>query len=200
MGKKIPWLCRAEQFFQFHDTPEGERLSLALSHKQNSKKGSTQGMVLINFAIFFGELTKLRPHGIVQDYKTQFNKLLAKLGQLSQARQVSYFVTGLIESIRTDVQANCPTTLSHAISIIRCKKFFTIQAVLEYSDGDADMEVKNEESTKILAISLHAIFEFEGPETMRLQGKLKNQHAMVQVDSESTHNFVTKRFARKAGL
>ncbi|KAF2305706.1 hypothetical protein GH714_007690 [Hevea brasiliensis] len=184
-------------------------------------------MVLINFAIFFGELTKLRPHGIVQDYKTQFNKLLAKLGQLSQARQVSYFVTGLIESIRTDVQANCPTTLSHAISLIRltwdepnerkklglrfkynekygpnhrCKKFFTIQAVLEYSDGDADMEVKNEESTKILAISLHAIFEFEGLETMRLQGKLENQHAMVQVDSESTHNFVTKRFARKAGL
>ncbi|GJZ55536.1 organic solute transporter OST-alpha, partial [Tanacetum coccineum] len=69
------------------------------------------------FLDYFGELTKLRQQGMVQSYQTQFNKLLAKVGYLPPDRQVSCFVSGLSDTIRTEVQANFPTNLSTAISL-----------------------------------------------------------------------------------
>ncbi|GJT75486.1 MAK10-like protein [Tanacetum coccineum] len=71
------------------------------------------------FLDYFGELTKLRQQGTVQSYQFQFNKLLAKVGYLPQDRQVSCFVSGFKDSVRTEVQANCPTNLSTAISVAR---------------------------------------------------------------------------------
>ncbi|GJZ38911.1 organic solute transporter OST-alpha [Tanacetum coccineum] len=66
-----------------------------------------------------GDLTKLIQEGTVQSYQSQFTKLLAKVGYLPQDHQVSGFVSGLSDSIRTEVQANCPTNLSTAISLAR---------------------------------------------------------------------------------
>lgn len=150
------------------------------------------------------------------------------MGQLSQTRQVSCFVSGLSPSIRTDVQANRPQTLTEAIALARlyearnsshgrnfpssnrsltpvqrpppvsnqqstsnikrltwdelnerkkkgmcfkcnekfgpghrCKKLFSIQAVLEVSDEDTEMEIEEHESAEVVpAISLHAIAGF----------------------------------------
>lgn len=217
---------------------------------------------------FFGELSKLQQLGAVKTYQTHFEKLLAKVGQLSQARQVSCFVSGLSPSIRTDVQANRPKTLTEAITLARlyearnsaqvrsfttatrpmpqsarsdpaasqpatnpvkkltwdelnarkklglcfkcnekfgpghrCKKLFLIQAVLEDSDDDAEMEIEEHDPTEeVPAISLHALSGFEGPETMRLRGKLAKLIGTILVDSGSTHNFVSEKFARKAGI
>lgn len=56
------------------------------------------------------------------EYQGQFEKLLAKVGHLSQDRKVSYCLTGLRDSIRTDVQANRPTTLTMAIGLARFLK------------------------------------------------------------------------------
>ncbi|KAJ8752504.1 hypothetical protein K2173_004792 [Erythroxylum novogranatense] len=55
----------------------------------------------------FGALTKLR------------KKIQAKAGRLSPEKQVSCFVSGLKDTIRTEVQANRPATLSTAISLAR---------------------------------------------------------------------------------
>ncbi|KAF2299032.1 hypothetical protein GH714_030119 [Hevea brasiliensis] len=83
----------------------------------------------------------------------------------------------------------------------RCKKLFSIQAVLEDSDDDTEMEIEEQDSAEeVLAISLHAIAGFEGPETMRLCGRVVRLDGMVLVDSGSTHNFISEEFARKAGL
>ncbi|KAA8529845.1 hypothetical protein F0562_034386 [Nyssa sinensis] len=79
----------------------------------HSKYGPTQ------FYDFFGKLTKLQQTGSVREYQTQFEKLLAKAGSLSQTRQVSCFVSGLKESIKVNVLASKPNSLSAAISLAR---------------------------------------------------------------------------------
>lgn len=71
------------------------------------------------FYDFFGELTKLQQTELVQDYQTQFEKLLGKVGLLLQPRQVSCFVSGLQDSIRTDVQVGKPITLLTTIRLAR---------------------------------------------------------------------------------
>ncbi|XP_011623312.1 uncharacterized protein LOC105420637 [Amborella trichopoda] len=72
-----------------------------------------------HFCYFFGELHKLQQTGSVRDYQNQFEQLLFKVGFLSQARPVSCFISGLHKSIRTDVQAKQPTSLSAAIRVAR---------------------------------------------------------------------------------
>ncbi|TXG64146.1 hypothetical protein EZV62_011140 [Acer yangbiense] len=109
------WLCRADQFFQFHATPEVERVALASFHLEglNARFSPTQ------FYDFFRELTKLQQVGFVRAYRTQFEKLLAKTGQLSQPQEVSCFVSGPKDSIKADVLAGEPSSLSAAISLAR---------------------------------------------------------------------------------
>lgn len=133
------WVCRVEQFFHLHQTPEEERVVLALFHLEvdaqlwfqlikqegdmmtwqefcdglHARYGATQ------FQDFFGELIKLQQVGSVCDYHTQFEKLLAKVGRLSQDRQVSWFVSGLKDTIKADVLAGRPTTLTSAIGLAR---------------------------------------------------------------------------------
>lgn len=68
---------------------------------------------------FFGQLTKLRRKGTVQEYQVEFERLLAKASSLPQDRKVSYFISGLRDAIRIDVQANIPSILSNAISLAR---------------------------------------------------------------------------------
>uniref|UniRef100_A0A2C9UNY7 Ty3 transposon capsid-like protein domain-containing protein n=1 Tax=Manihot esculenta TaxID=3983 RepID=A0A2C9UNY7_MANES len=267
------WVCRAEQFFQFYHTTDDERVEIASFHLNlvitwaDFKEGFYARYGPNQLIDYFGELSKLQQRGTIQMYQTQFEKLLAKVGPLSQARQVGCFISGLISSIRTDVQANRPKSLSEAIALARlyeaknsvqvkgtsttsrpafqtsrpspvisqpaanpvkrltwdelnerkklalyfkcnekfrpghrCKKLFSIQAVLEESDDDMEMEIEEQDQTEVPAISLHAISGFEGPDTMRLRGKLANQFGTILVDSGSTHNFVSEKFARKAGI
>ncbi|KAA8529633.1 hypothetical protein F0562_034267 [Nyssa sinensis] len=71
------------------------------------------------FEDFFGDLTKLRQSTTVRDYQTQFEKLLARAGKLTPAQHVSCFISGLKESIRIEVQASRPTTLSAVVGLAR---------------------------------------------------------------------------------
>lgn len=53
------------------------------------------------------------------DYQAKFERMLSKVGSLTQDQKVSCFVTGLKDSICTNVQANRPTTLTMAIGLAR---------------------------------------------------------------------------------
>lgn len=110
-GDPTEWLCRAEQFFQLHETPADDPVSSVSFHL----KGDTQlryqllkqEVVSISWEVFkdwlhclygpnqffdfFRELTKLQQTGSVQEYQTKFEKLLAKAGHLPQARWVELF-------------------------------------------------------------------------------------------------------------
>ena len=71
------------------------------------------------FEDFFGDLTKHRQTGNIREYQTDFERLLARVGQLTAAQQVGCFVSGLKESIRVEVQASKPTSLSGAVGLAR---------------------------------------------------------------------------------
>ncbi|KAF2291294.1 hypothetical protein GH714_022289 [Hevea brasiliensis] len=259
------WVCRAEQFFQFHRTPDEDRVEIASFHmigdaqlwyqvlrRENPsitwdefKEGFYSRYGANQLTDFFGELAKLQQQGTVQSYQVQFEKLLAKVGDLSQARQKPLRLLGCLKqeiqlqgrdspplaqriSTRTHSQSptNSPQPATGNIKRLtwdelnerkrlglcfkcnekfgpghRCKKLFSIQAVLEDSDDDADMEIEEHDPTEeIPAISLHAIAGFEGPETMRLTGTVEKLKGIILVDSGSTHNFVSESFAKRAGI
>ena len=71
------------------------------------------------FEDFFGNLTKLRQTTSVRDYQTQFEKLLTRAEKLTPAQQVGCFISGLRESIRVEVQAARPSSLTTAVGLAR---------------------------------------------------------------------------------
>lgn len=138
-GDSTVWLCRVKKFFQLHGTPAIDHVPLASFHLQGEaqmwyqllqeqvgtvsweafKEGIDSRYNSEKVLDFFGQLTKLRQKGTVQEYQIEFERLLAKAGSLPQDRQVSCFISGLRDTIRIDVQANRPSTLSNAIGLAR---------------------------------------------------------------------------------
>lgn len=100
------WICRVEQFFQFHQIPDEDQVEIASFHmvgdaqlwyqllKQENpvitwadfKEGFYSRYGPNQLIDYFGKFSKFQQHGTVQTYQSQFEKLLAKVGHLSQAR------------------------------------------------------------------------------------------------------------------
>lgn len=159
------WLCRAEQFFDYHSTPEEEKVPIASFNldkdaqlwfqleKQETPIISWEAFKeciqirygATEFLDFFGDLTKLQQTGTVKEYQVQFEKLLIRAGKLSQSQQVGCFVSGLKESIRTDVQASKPNSLSAAIGLARLYESRNEQAMAIVNNTEA--VVSNTNST-----------------------------------------------------
>lgn len=72
-----------------------------------------------NYEDFFGNLTELRQTGSVHEYQSQFERMLSRVGKMTQTQQVGCFVSGLKETILADIQALRPTSLSAAIGLTR---------------------------------------------------------------------------------
>uniref|UniRef100_A0A2N9J7H4 Chromo domain-containing protein n=1 Tax=Fagus sylvatica TaxID=28930 RepID=A0A2N9J7H4_FAGSY len=147
------WICRAEQFFSFQNIPMEDRQPLAAYHLEgeaqlwyqllksegeettwnNLKEGLLTRYGLMEFADFFGDLTKLNQTGNVREYQSQFERLLSRVDRLSPPQQVGCFTSGLKDNLRVDVQALKPTSLSAAVGLARLyeaknqnqKKIFT---------------------------------------------------------------------------
>ncbi|KAL4184996.1 hypothetical protein AMTRI_Chr10g228370 [Amborella trichopoda] len=103
-GEEDPtsWVCRADQFFDYHQTPANERVLL-------EEPFESYGPTL--HQDFFGDLTKLQQAATVREYQTQFFRLLLRVGKLSQEQQVGCFISGLKESLNVDIQAWKPVPL-----------------------------------------------------------------------------------------
>jgi hypothetical protein len=119
------WICKVGQYFEFHMTEDENKVMLAAYHlegeaqllyqifkedEQNISWEILKEMIHVRFGPtqfedFYGDLSKLKQHGRVKEYQCQFEKLLSRVRKLSQAHQVGGFMSGLKESIRTDVQA-----------------------------------------------------------------------------------------------
>ncbi|KAK1369572.1 hypothetical protein POM88_035664 [Heracleum sosnowskyi] len=121
-------------------------------------------------------------------------------------RQVSCFISGLRDSIRVDVQANKPTTLTAAIGLARLyearntsnRKHVTAspRTIASDSDDDCEMEVdvSGEESNTEHIDGGHA------PQTMRLHGSIGKRAVNVLIDFGSTHSFIREMTAANVGL
>jgi hypothetical protein len=134
------WICRVEQFFEFHDTNEEEKLSLAAYHLDSDAQlwyqifrgGRTEELTWdtlkegLNarygptlYEDFFGDLSKLKQIRSVRDYQVQFERLLSRVGKLSLEHQLGCFISGLKDTIRIEVQASRPKSLIAAVGLAR---------------------------------------------------------------------------------
>lgn len=133
------WVCRVEQFFEFQNTAEEDKVGLAAYHLEgearlwyqhfketeeaasweNVKDGLHVRYGPTQFDDFFGDLTKLPQTGTVREYQGQYERLLSRAGRLSVVQQVGGFISGLKENIRPEVQASRPTSLIVAVGLAR---------------------------------------------------------------------------------
>jgi hypothetical protein len=133
------WICRVEQFFEFQQTEEEDKLPMAAYHLEEEAQmwyqlfrdseetvtwKSLKAALHIRYGptVFedhFGDLTKLQQIGTVRDYQLKFEQLLSRVGKLSIPHQLGCFVSGLKGNLRTEVQAMKPSTLTEAIGLAR---------------------------------------------------------------------------------
>jgi hypothetical protein len=133
------WICRVEQFFEFQQTKEEDKLPMAAYHLEEEAQmwyqlfrdseetvtwESLKVALHIHYGLtvfedHFGDLTKLQQVGTVRDYQLQFEQLLSRVGKLSIPHQLGCFVSGLKGDLRTEVQALKPSTLTEAIGLAR---------------------------------------------------------------------------------
>jgi hypothetical protein len=140
------WVCRVEQYFEFQRTEEENKVMLTTYHLEgeaqlwyhifkedvmnisweNLKEAMHVRFGPTQFEDFYGDLSKLRQVGSVKEYQCQFEKLLSRVGKLSQVHQVGCFVSGLKENIRTEVQAARPSTLTTAVGLVRLYEAYVL--------------------------------------------------------------------------
>ncbi|EXB28516.1 hypothetical protein L484_006138 [Morus notabilis] len=133
------WICGAEQFFDFQNVAEAEKVRLASYYLEGDAQIWIQRKNTLNehidWARFkrelmlrfgsapyedgFGELCKLKQTSTVRDYQSRFERLLSKAGVLTAEQETACFISGLRDSLQADVKAHGPTALASAITLAR---------------------------------------------------------------------------------
>jgi hypothetical protein len=136
------WCYKVEQFFEFYDAPEGQRLSLIAFHMEgealswfqalrSSNNLSTWSEFLIAIQVRFGRgsyddpletLSKLKQIGSFDDYKTQFEILANRVHRLIDPYKLSHFLGGLKNDIRLPVRMFNPKSLNDAYSLAKIQE------------------------------------------------------------------------------
>nr|CAB3465822.1 unnamed protein product [Digitaria exilis] len=116
----IAWLHKGEQFFRVYATPDHLKVPTATFYIEGPALRKTRG---VNRRFGpplrsnpFWELLHLRRTGTVEE---EFLLLLARCDDVSEAQQLSIFMVGLLEPLKTDVELQKPTTLDDAMALAR---------------------------------------------------------------------------------
>ena len=74
------------------------------------------------FDEFTRALTKLRQTGTVREYQTEFEKLVKHTEGFSDAFYMSCFISGLKDTIRSEVNMFCPNTMMEILGLAKLTK------------------------------------------------------------------------------
>ncbi|GAU45976.1 hypothetical protein TSUD_401160 [Trifolium subterraneum] len=138
----LNWIFKISQFFDFHQTPDAQRLRLASFYMEgealtwfqwlhSNGKLVSWPMLLHALELRFapsqyedpkGSLFKLCQTSSVKEYQAEFEALANRIIGLPAPFYLSCFISGLKPEIRREVQAFQPISLSHAISLANYKK------------------------------------------------------------------------------
>jgi hypothetical protein len=133
----IGWIFKISPFFDFHRTPDEERLTVASFYMDGPALSWYQYMfkndliqdwfgllqaIESRFAPSYYEdpsqaLFKLSQHGPLNQYLTEFERIANRIVGLPPPFLLSCFISGLSPEIRREVQALQPATLSLAIAL-----------------------------------------------------------------------------------
>ncbi|XP_038722070.1 uncharacterized protein LOC120014224 [Tripterygium wilfordii] len=141
------WLQRANQFFAYYQTPQGQKVLIASYYMEGRAAVWTQEFqnsgIIPSWTDFvsalqtrFGpglfedpmeELMRLRQVGTVDDYILKFEELVVKIQGLTEAHKLSCFLGGLKEEIRLPVKMLMPQSILAAQALARMQEE-TLQA------------------------------------------------------------------------
>ncbi|PNX88023.1 hypothetical protein L195_g044123, partial [Trifolium pratense] len=133
------WIFRAEQFFEYYDTPDLDRLTIASVHLDKDvvpwyqmvqRTHPFQSWIEFTRALelSFGPsvydcpratLFKLNQTGTVAEYYLKFTTLANRVYGLSNDALIDCFVSGLHDEIRRDVLIHTPSSLVKAFSLAK---------------------------------------------------------------------------------
>ncbi|KAL6196436.1 hypothetical protein ACLB2K_032051 [Fragaria x ananassa] len=137
-GDPTDWLNKAEQYFDFYQIPEDRKLAVATMHLADKASdrwftfkhefpATFQGLSDLlmrefscyNRRVYQAALARLNQTGKVEQYMEEFTKLVRRTSGFSLDTLVSFFIEGLREDIRGDVQALKPKSLYEACELAR---------------------------------------------------------------------------------
>ncbi|WVY93439.1 hypothetical protein V8G54_032527 [Vigna mungo] len=138
----IGWIFKISQFFEYHSTPEPERLQVASFYMDGPALSWYQWMYRNNqiqswFGFLHaletrftpslydepsGALFKLTQKGTVQQYLTEFERLANRIVGLPAPFALNCFISGLTPEIRREVQALRPASLDHATQLAKLQE------------------------------------------------------------------------------
>ncbi|KAK3035596.1 hypothetical protein RJ639_033188 [Escallonia herrerae] len=188
------WVCRADQFFDFHQTPDEEKVPLASFNLEGDAQvwyqliKEEQGVISwptfkeelhvrygpTQFQDFFGDLTKLQQSGTVKEYQTQFERTFDSSREIITRAAVRNLNTRRNTAVETKKVVSSPS-----------------------GPNSSNMPVKRLSPAEL---SERRAKGSRNPQTMRIQGKIDNKQVSFLIDSGSTHNFLSTRIAKKMGL
>ncbi|GAU25204.1 hypothetical protein TSUD_151040 [Trifolium subterraneum] len=133
------WIFRAEQFFDYYDTPDLDRLTIASVHLDKDVvpwyqmvQRTTPFQSWMDFTraleLDFGPsiyecpratLFKLNQTGTVAEYYLQFTSLANRVYGLSNDALIDCFISGLSADIRRDVLIHTPNSIVKAVSLAK---------------------------------------------------------------------------------
>jgi hypothetical protein len=136
------WIFKINQFFDYHHTPDDQRLRIASFYMEGEALTWFQWLYangqLLTWPMFLqalesrfapslyedpkGGLFKLCQTTTVRDYQTQFEALANRIVGLPPPFYLSCFVSGLKLAIRREVQAFQPISLTQAIHVARLQE------------------------------------------------------------------------------
>ncbi|XP_019054601.1 PREDICTED: uncharacterized protein LOC109115249 [Nelumbo nucifera] len=141
-GDPIPWILKAEKYFEYHDIQGLQRMTIASFH--------LEGEVILRFQWFrhsrpqiswqeftealcirFGPtvyddydemLSRVKQKGTVRDYQVEFERLATRVYGWPEKALVGCFVGGLRDDIKVEVKALQPNSLSAAAGLARLQE------------------------------------------------------------------------------
>ncbi|GAU31589.1 hypothetical protein TSUD_54120 [Trifolium subterraneum] len=138
----LGWIFKITQFFDYHRTPDEQRLRVASFYMEGEAltwfRWMHQNDQLLTWTTFLhaleirfapsqyedlkGALFKLSQTSSVKEYQTQFESLANRIVGLSPSCYLSCFVSGLKPEIRHEVLGFQPVTLTQAISLAKLQE------------------------------------------------------------------------------
>ncbi|CAJ2661673.1 uncharacterized protein LOC123886206 [Trifolium pratense] len=138
----LGWIFKINQFFDFHQTPDHDRLTIASFYMDGPALSWFQYMLRsgmfqawhdfllaleTRFAPSFyddprGALFKLTQKGTVNQYLTEFERLANRVVGLPHHFLLSCFISGLTPEIRREVQAFQPMSLPQATALAKIQE------------------------------------------------------------------------------
>lgn len=133
------WTFKIEEYFNYHNTPEDQRLRIVFFHMEGKASTWFQWLKSNNFLStwseffqkvnlrfgasqfedFVGKLSKLVQKTTVAEFQYEFEDLMYKVRGVSETLLISFYISGLKPHIKRELQLNRPQTLDEVFSLAR---------------------------------------------------------------------------------